>query len=81
VCSPLDVGPLRSEFGTSDQGGPLLFVPGIRPAGHIPGDQRRTMAPRDAVRAGADVIVVGRPITGAPDPAEAARRIRDEATA
>jgi orotidine-5'-phosphate decarboxylase len=81
VCSPLDVGTLRAEFGAPESGGPLLVVPGIRPAGHARGDQRRTMGPHEAVAAGADVIVVGRPITEAPDPATAARRIRDEASA
>jgi orotidine-5'-phosphate decarboxylase len=81
VCSPLDVASLRGEFGAPDNGGPLLVVPGIRSAGHAHGDQRRTMGPHEAVAAGADVIVVGRPITGAADPAEAARKIRDEAVA
>ena len=58
--------------------GPLLVVPGIRPAGDDVGDQKRTLGPRDAVRAGADVLVVGRPIASAPNPAEAARAIKEE---
>jgi orotidine-5'-phosphate decarboxylase len=81
VCSPLEVARLRSEFGRVDSGGPVLVVPGIRPTGSAPGDQRRTMGPRDAMEGGADVIVVGRPITAAEDPAEAARRIKEEVTA
>jgi orotidine-5'-phosphate decarboxylase len=79
VCSPLEVAAVRDRFGASAEGGPVLVVPGIRGPGGDRGDQRRTMAPRDAVAAGADVIVVGRAITSAPDPGEAARAIRDEA--
>ena len=78
VCSPLEVGALRSRFGARSEGGPLLVVPGIRPGGSDPGDQKRTLTPREAVDAGADLIVVGRPITGAPDPAAAARAIAEE---
>jgi orotidine-5'-phosphate decarboxylase len=78
VCSPLEVSSLRSRFGNSQDGGPLLFVPGIRPQGSDSNDQRRTMTPREAIEAGADVIVVGRPITAAEDPAEAARLIKRE---
>jgi orotidine-5'-phosphate decarboxylase len=80
VCSPLEIEGVRARFGGSAEGGPLLFVPGIRPAGSDAADQRRTMTPRQAIEAGADVIVVGRPITKAPDPAEAARLIRKEVT-
>lgn len=71
VCSPHEVALLRSALGA----GPALVVPGIRPAGAAPGDQTRVMGPREAVEAGADWIVVGRPITAAPDPAAAARAI------
>jgi orotidine-5'-phosphate decarboxylase len=78
VCSPLEIRGVRERFGSAAEGGPVLFVPGIRPRGSEAADQRRTMAPREAVEAGADVIVVGRPITGASDPAEAARRIHQE---
>ena len=78
VCSPLEIAGVRERFGAAATGGPVLFVPGIRPRGSHAADQRRTMGPREAVEAGADVIVVGRPITGAPDPAEAARLIRRE---
>ncbi len=52
-----------------------LVVPGIRPAGSAAGDQARTMTPRAAMEAGADWIVVGRPITGAADPAHAAAQL------
>jgi orotidine-5'-phosphate decarboxylase len=78
VCSSHEVEHVRSRFGQSDDGGPRLFVPGIRPSGSEAGDQRRVMTPREAMAHGADVIVVGRPITGASDPAAAARRIHQE---
>jgi orotidine-5'-phosphate decarboxylase len=78
VCSPLEIAGVRSRFGSLADGGPMLLVPGIRPRGSDAADQRRTMTPREAVDAGADVIVVGRPITKAADPAEAARLIRRE---
>jgi orotidine-5'-phosphate decarboxylase len=71
VCSPLEVALLRDALGA----GPALVVPGIRPAGSAAGDQARTMTPQQAVAAGADWIVVGRPITAAPDPAQAAAAI------
>jgi len=74
VCSAHEVAALRAALGP----GPLLVVPGIRPAGSATGDQARTMTPRAAVQAGADYIVVGRPITAAPDPAAAAAAIAAE---
>ena len=74
VCSAHEAAMLRDAFGA----GPALVVPGIRPAGSQAGDQVRTMTPREAVDAGADWIVVGRPITGAPDPAAAAAAIAAE---
>ncbi len=61
VCSPHEVALLRAALGPA----PVLVVPGIRPEGAARGDQARTMTPAQAVTAGADWIVVGRPITGA----------------
>lgn len=78
VCSALEVEAIRARFGPRSEGGPLLVVPGIRPAGSDRADQRRTMTPREAIAAGADVLVIGRPITEAADPGEAARRIAEE---
>ena len=71
VCSAHEIARLRSELGPEF----LLVVPGIRPAGSAVGDQRRVMGPAEAQAAGADVLVIGRPITGAQDPALAARDI------
>lgn len=74
VCSAHEAAMLRDALGA----GPVLVVPGIRPAGAEPADQARTMTPREAVDAGADWIVVGRPITRAADPAAAAAAIAAE---
>ena len=71
VCSAWEIAPLRAALGPDF----LLVVPGIRPAGSDLADQRRVMTPRDAAQAGADILVIGRPITAAADPAEAARAI------
>ena len=71
VCSPEEIESIRSACGP----GFLLVVPGIRPAGADAADQRRTAAPAAAIRAGADLLVVGRPITQAEDPVAAARAI------
>jgi orotidine-5'-phosphate decarboxylase len=71
VCSPLEVAMLRQALGSAVK----LVVPGIRPDGSASGDQARTMTPARAVAAGADWIVVGRPVTGAADPAGAAADI------
>jgi orotidine-5'-phosphate decarboxylase len=73
VCSPHEVGAVRAAVGP----GPLLVVPGVRPAGAARGDQARVATPAEAVRAGADVIVLGRPLRDAADPAAAAREIAD----
>ena len=75
VCSPLEVAALRERFGPHEQGGPYLVVPGIRPHGSDKGDQRRTLTPKEALDAGADLLVIGRPITSAADPVAAAREI------
>ncbi len=77
VCSPEEISAIRAACGKDF----LLVVPGVRPAGAALGDQKRVATPADAVRAGADLLVVGRPITGAPDPAEAARAIVAEIAA
>ena len=74
VCSPEEIEPIRASCGP----GFLLVVPGIRPAGSAAGDQKRIATPAAAARAGADLRVIGRPITGAPDPAAAARAIAAE---
>ncbi len=71
VCSAQEAADIRRTCGD----GFLLVTPGIRPAGQEEGDQKRIMTPGDAVRAGIDYIVVGRPITGSGDPAGAARSV------
>jgi orotidine-5'-phosphate decarboxylase len=73
VASPHEVAAIRDACGDGLQ----LVVPGIRPEGSEAGDQRRTMTPAAAIAAGADYIVVGRPITDASDPRSAALAIVD----
>lgn len=72
VCSPLEVERIRVRFGAA----PYLVVPGIR-ATAGGDDQKRTLDAASALRAGADLLVVGRPITGAPDPAAAAKELAE----
>ena len=74
VCSAHEVASLRAALGPAV----VLVVPGIRPEGSAAGDQARTMTPREALAAGADWIVVGRPVTQAADPAAAAAAIAGE---
>lgn len=76
VCSPQEVPALRTQLPASVR----LVTPGVRPAiGSVAGDdQKRTMTPSEAARAGSNYIVVGRPILQAPDPATAARNILEE---
>jgi orotidine-5'-phosphate decarboxylase len=74
VCSPKEVAALRTLTGPEG----VLVVPGIRPAGAAIGDQKRIATPADALRQGASFLVVGRPITQAPDPVEAAAAILKE---
>lgn len=77
VCGAHEIADLRAACGP----GFLLVVPGVRPAWAPAGDQKRVMTPGDALGAGADYLVIGRPITGQPDPAAAARRIAAEIVA
>ena len=74
VCSPQEVAALRDLTGPEG----ILVVPGIRPAGADIGDQKRIATPADAIRNGASYLVVGRPITQAPNPAEAAHSVLKE---
>lgn len=74
VASPHEIAAIRAACGQHF----LLVIPGVRPAGTDKGDQKRVMTPGEAVRAGADYIVVGRPITADADPLQAARRINAE---
>lgn len=71
VCSPREVAAVRAEVGP----GITLITPGVRPAGAGTQDQARVATPEDAVAQGADLLVIGRPITGAPDPGAAAAAI------
>jgi orotidine-5'-phosphate decarboxylase len=71
VASPHEVAAIR----TIAPSGFLVVTPGVRPAGSAMGDQKRVMTPHEARAAGADLVVVGRPLRDAPDPAAAARAI------
>jgi orotidine-5'-phosphate decarboxylase len=73
VASGLEAPALKAEFGAKL----LIVTPGIRPAGTDSGDQKRTVDVAQAFKNGADYIVVGRPIRGAPDPRAAAQAIQD----
>lgn len=74
VCSGGELADLKSFFGSEIKG----LIPGVRPIGALFGDQARVVTPREAVEAGADYLVVGRPILEAADPVAAARRILEE---
>ena len=74
VCSPLEVAAVRALTGPEG----VLVIPGIRPAGAAIGDQKRVAGPAEALSLGASYLVVGRPITQAPNPAEAANAILEE---
>jgi orotidine-5'-phosphate decarboxylase len=74
VCSPQEVASLRALTGHEG----VLVTPGIRPAGSETGDQKRIATPAEALRQGASYLVVGRPITKAPDPAAATEAILRE---
>jgi orotidine-5'-phosphate decarboxylase len=77
VCAAAETVKLRRALGAAT----TLVVPGIRLEGEAAGDQKRVVTPADAIRRGADYLVVGRPITGAVDPAAAARAIVSEIAA
>jgi orotidine-5'-phosphate decarboxylase len=77
VCSPEEAAALRAIIRPSM----VLVTPGVRPAGTDAGDQKRVMTPADAIRAGADYLVVGRPIVAAADPKAAADAIVAEIVA
>lgn len=74
ILSPEEVGAMRALLGPEMN----LVTPGIRPLGVSKGDQKRVMTPGEAIRAGADYLVIGRPITGADQPKVAADAIVDE---
>jgi orotidine-5'-phosphate decarboxylase len=74
VASPNEIGPLRTNRGPAW----VIVTPGVRPVGSALGDQSRIATPRAAVLAGAHYLVVGRPITGAPDPTAAAADVLRE---
>jgi orotidine-5'-phosphate decarboxylase len=71
VCSPLEVGRIKSKLGRDF----LAIVPGVRPEGAAREDQKRTASPQQALKEGADLIVIGRPITQAAEPGKAAQSI------
>lgn len=73
VCSAREAPALRQQ----SRPGFALITPGIRPAGSAAGDQIRTLTPKDALAAGSSYLVIGRPITGAPDPRKALCEIAD----
>ncbi|WP_243547113.1 orotidine-5'-phosphate decarboxylase [Pseudodesulfovibrio tunisiensis] len=74
VCSGLEARKIKASCGP----GFICLTPGIRPAGHDRGDQRRVVTPAEAIRLGSDFLVVGRPVTGAESPEVAARAILEE---
>ncbi|WP_106752831.1 orotidine-5'-phosphate decarboxylase [Pannonibacter carbonis] len=74
VCSPLEAPLVRPLVGEEL----VIVTPGVRPAGSDHGDQKRVMTPADAIRAGSDYLVIGRPISRAADPRRAAEAIVEE---
>jgi orotidine-5'-phosphate decarboxylase len=77
VASPLEIAPIRSAVENS---GFVILTPGVRPAGASLNDQSRVTTPSEAIRAGANFLVIGRPITAAEDPIASARKILEELT-
>lgn len=74
VASPLEIKPLRERFGNEL----TIVTPGVRPSWAAANDQKRIMTPHEAIQAGASHLVIGRPITAAPNPRDAAARILEE---
>jgi len=74
VCSPMEAQGLRNAFGTDFK----LITPGVRPEGSATDDQKRIMTPTDAISAGSNYLVIGRPITQAENPGEVLRLINTE---
>lgn len=74
VCSPQEVAAVRGEVGPDT----VLITPGVRPAGSDAGDQKRIATPEQALADGADLLVIGRPITGAVNIGEAAAQIASQ---
>ncbi len=74
IASPHEVATLRSRVSQKL----VIITPGVRPSGAAADDQKRFMTPREALQAGADYLVVGRPITADPEPREAVQRILSE---
>jgi orotidine-5'-phosphate decarboxylase len=74
VCSPQELALVRQLAGPDF----VTMIPGIRPTGSAVGDQKRVMTPGEAARAGAHCLVIGRPVTGAADPADALRKVLAE---
>lgn len=75
VASPQEIVPIRKAV---DNPGFVILTPGVRPAGAALNDQSRVMTPGEAIQAGANFLVVGRPITAADDPLAAAKKIQEE---
>lgn len=76
ICSPAEITTVRGA-----QPSLRVFTPGVRPPAADPGDQKRTATPEQAMADGADYLIIGRPITSAPDPVLAAREIADSMAA
>jgi len=74
VCSPYEVKHIKETYKNKLK----LIVPGIRSSNNVNNDQKRTLSAKEAISAGADIIVVGRPITKAKDPAESAQKLLQE---
>lgn len=74
VASPLEITPIREACGKDF----VIITPGVRPAGAAANDQKRTMSPGEAIKLGATYLVVGRPVTAAPEPVKALRAILED---